>query len=113
MGYFTSRNLVLLALVQIVVLVAAILGASAAHKWHTTFRAFEPAWTQILMGYGWLGLLLPVAWLTLALCAFADKRMSENARFWAVYSGFLLLILFLVAAWLGAIWPLLRLMGVG
>ena len=112
MGYFTSRNLVLLALAQIGILVAAVLGASAAHKWHTTFGTAESSWSRALMGYGWLGLLLPVAWLAMAACVFANKRSSEDARFWAVYTGFLLLILFIGAAFVGAAWPLLRMMGV-
>jgi TRAP-type C4-dicarboxylate transport system permease small subunit len=81
-SYFTSRNLTLLALAQLVVLVSAILGASAAHKWHTTVRTFtgEPWSTGLLMSYGWLGLAIPVAWLTLTLWVLRNDRATDELK---------------------------------
>jgi hypothetical protein len=112
MSQFSSRNLVLLALAQIGILVAAVLGASAAHKWYTTVRTpfFEPWVSRILMGYGWLGLTLPVAWLALTLYVLRSERATDRAKVSAVLMGFLLLAIFSGAAWLGAASLLLRMM---
>src|SRR5262245_9115282 len=113
-SYFTSRNLTLLALAQIVVLVAAILGASVAHKWHTTLRVAGEAWsTGLLMSYGWLGLAIPVAWLALTLWVLHHRRATDEVKVAAVLVGLLLLVIFLAAAWYGAASPLLGMMGIG
>jgi hypothetical protein len=109
--YFTSRNLVILSLAQFGVIVAAILGASAAHKWYTIFRAPEPLVCQVLMSYGWLALALPVIWLWLTVGVFGDQRFSDEARLGMLLAGFALLALFCIIAWCGAAYPLLRLMG--
>jgi hypothetical protein len=65
------------------------------------------------MGYGWLGLAIPVAWLVLTLCVMRSERAPDEARIGVVLLGLLLLALFIAAACHGAAFPLFRMMGGG
>jgi len=60
--YFTTRNTVILALVQVGVIVLGVLAAGAAHKWYTTFNMRLPSSTILVAEYGFLALVLPLAW---------------------------------------------------
>ena len=42
MNFFTTRNLVILALVQIGVVTAGVLAAGASAKWYDTFQGHGP-----------------------------------------------------------------------
>lgn len=113
MSHFNSRNLILLALAQLGVIVAAVLGASVVHKWYSTLSTVlvQPWSSHALMAYGWLGLLLPVVWLALTLHVFKSDRATERDRICAVLAGLLLLALCLGAAWHGAVSPMMQMMG--
>jgi hypothetical protein len=111
--YFTVRNLVILALVQVGIVGAGVLGAGAAHKWYTELPNIIPVPLpcRLLAEFGWLGLVLPVAWLSVAVWVFARPSATERARVIAVATGFLLVILLLLACWFGAVSPWFRLLG--
>jgi uncharacterized membrane protein YdcZ (DUF606 family) len=111
MGYFTKRNMVIVALFQVGVIVAGVLAAGATHKWHTTFNARLPQATTVLAEYGFVALVLPVAWVTAALTL---PRRSEDpgaAAVVAFASGIVVLLVLLVVVGHAAIRPWLRLVG--
>jgi hypothetical protein len=113
MERITARNLVLLALTQIGVLVAAVLGAGAAHKWYTALPNIIPVprACELLVEYGWLGLPVPAIWLGVALRLLTNRHVTDGAKLCAVLSGALLVALGLALAWYGAVWPWWRLVG--
>lgn len=65
------------------------------------------------MSYGWLGLAIPVAWLTATLCVMSHERATAALKVAIIVAGLLLLVVFLAAAWHGAASPLLRMMSGG
>jgi len=110
-AFFTLRNVVILALAQTGVLVAAILGAGIAHKYlkATQFRGSGPPLSITLIAYGWLGLALPFAWFCLGLYVLRnEERVSDRVKLCILGAGFLLLAAFLVTAWRGVASPLLE-----
>jgi hypothetical protein len=111
MGYFTARNIAILALIQVGVIVVGVLAAMVTLKWRSTFSASSGSWTNTLAGYGWLAILLPAAWATLALCILAREESSSHARVLVVLGGFLLLVALLWITWMAAIREWLALVG--
>lgn len=112
MDYFTSRNLVILALLQVGILVASVLGAGVTYKWYHNDASglFAVPWLcRCLMEFGWLGLVLPPAWLMATLWLLGRPHTSMRVPLCAVAAGFLLTILFLLLGWFGAVQPWLRL----
>jgi hypothetical protein len=63
--------------------------------------------------YGFLALVLPVAWAVLALSALCRRDPSERNGWLVVTTGIALLLLCLYGAWYAAAGPLLRLLGCG
>jgi hypothetical protein len=112
MDYFTTRNTVILALVQVGVIVLGVLGAGAAHKWSTTFNIRLPSSTIFVAEYGFLALVLPVAWVTVALLSMRRDAESENAKPLVFYSGILLLLVLLLTVGCAGVRPLAWLLGV-
>jgi hypothetical protein len=108
--YFTVRNTVILALVQVGVIVAGVLGAGAAHKWYAPMGVRVPALTTFVADYGFLALGLPVAWVTVALLVLKHEPESAAPAWLVVASGLLLLVLLLIGVWQASGVPLLRLM---
>jgi hypothetical protein len=109
--HFTLRNTTIMALAQIAVIVAGVLGAGATHKWYATFGLRPPPFTALFSEYGFLALVLPVAWAALALQALWQGEKVEAFRWLAVSSGALLMLLLLLGSWYAAASPLLRLIG--
>jgi hypothetical protein len=111
--YYTTRNLVILALTQAGTLVASVLAAGAAYKWHTQLPTREPPPLpcRLLSDFGWLGLILPVVWFVVAYWVFLRRGESAPARIGAVAAGVVLVALFLLAGWFGAVSPWARLTG--
>src|SRR5689334_10213544 len=107
--YFTIRNTAILALVQIGVIVAGVLGAGACHKWYTTFGLRTPAATALVCEYGFVALVLPVVWIVVALEALR-REDAEEFRVAAFCAGILLLVLLVVGVIHTAAQPLLRLL---
>ena len=109
--YFTVRNTVILALVQVGVIVAGVLAAGACQKWCATLAFPVRRPTALLAEYGFLALALPVAWAAAAL--YVQRRSEEPgaAAATAFLAGLLLLALLLLGVGHAAVAPLLRLMG--
>jgi hypothetical protein len=111
MEFFTVRNTVLVALAQVGVIVAGVLGAGACHKWFTTFNLRPPPVTTLLADYGYVALLLPLAWVGAALWLPRRSDEPEDARRLALFCGILLLLLLLLAVGYAAVSPFFRLIG--
>lgn len=115
MDYFTTRNLVILALLQLGILVASVLGAGVAHKWYIELANIwggiipVPWPCRLLTEFGWLGLALPPAWLTVTIWLLVRPDTSARVRVGAVTAGAFLTILFLLLGWFGAARPWLEL----
>ncbi|HWG46515.1 MAG TPA: hypothetical protein VN688_27380 [Gemmataceae bacterium] len=109
--FFTVRNIVILALIQVGVIVAGVLGAGACHKWYTTFNLLPPLETRLVSEYGFVALLLPVVWAAIALRAVRCEDESANLRWYAGLGGVVLLFLLLVGAGYVGLQPLGRLLG--
>ena len=112
MEYFTTRNTVILALVQVGVVVLGVLAAGASCKWSTTFNMRLPSSTILVAEYGFLALVLPLAWVTVALLTMRRGAESENAKPLVFYSGILLLLVLLLSVGCAGVRPLAWLLGV-
>jgi hypothetical protein len=99
MSYFTTRNVVILALVQIGVCTLGVLAAAVSLKWHADFRMAQPTGLRYVAGYGWFALLLPVAWAAITLHLLRREEGSEGAKVLAVLSGVLLLAALVLVLW--------------
>lgn len=110
MEYFTTRNTVIVALAQVGVIVAGVLAAGAAHKWYAVPGVKLPSSTVLLAEYGYIALVLPVAWATVALLIMRQNYDSEAPRWLAFFSGIVVVLLLLFGVWQAAARPLLRVM---
>src|SRR5262249_15489782 len=77
--YFTVRNTVILALVQVGVIVAGVLAARACQKWSATLAFPVRRPTALLAEYGFLALALPLAWAAAAL--YVQRRPRRPPSF--------------------------------
>jgi hypothetical protein len=109
--YFTLRNTVILALVQVGTVVAGVLAAGAAHKWYTTAGVRPPRSTTLVAEQGHLALSLPVAWAAVALAVLRREDDYEAPRLVVFSSGVLVLLLLLLGVLHSSAGPLLRLLG--
>ena len=109
MGYFTVRNTTIMALVQVGLIVAGVLGAGAAHKRYTMGGVSPPRSMALLSERGYFALILPLIWVGLAIVAFRRSQEDEFYPLLAVCSGILLILLFLIGFWFGAAAPMIRL----
>jgi hypothetical protein len=110
MNFFTTRNTVLLALVQIIVIVFSVLMAGACLKWYSTFISMEipitsPWATSVFAEYGFLALLLPVIWVVIALRTLQRDEEAQVPRLLVFLSGIILLLVLLIGAWYAAARP--------
>jgi hypothetical protein len=110
MEYFTTRNTVIAALVQVGVIVGGVLAAGACIKWYSTFGLTPFRSTTLLAEYGLLALVLPLVWVTIALRAQQRSHRDEEPSIIAFLLGILLLLLLLGAVWYSAARPLFRLL---
>jgi hypothetical protein len=110
MEFFTKRNMVILALVQVGVVVLGSLAAGASHKWYTTFNMKLPSGTELLADYGFFGLAVPLIWVTWALLTLLRAEDPDALLPPVIYSGlFVLLVLLWVVLYAG-VGPLFRLL---
>jgi hypothetical protein len=110
MGYFTLRNTTLLALVQIGVIVAGVLTSGAAYQLSKQADLAPPRSVVVVSEYGWLALLIPLAWIIVTL---ELQRRAEDegvAALIAYLSGLLVLLLLLVSVSYLVIGPGFRLL---
>jgi hypothetical protein len=109
--YFTLRNTAIMGLVQVGVIVAGVLAAGACHKWYTTLGLRPPSSTALLAEYGFLALVLPVVWVTMAVQALRRTTDPGALQWLAFSSGFVLVLLLLLVIGHAAVQPFLRLLG--
>lgn len=112
MEYFTTRNSVILALVQIGVIVTGVLGAGVTHQFYAQTSIRPPDSAYYMVVYGWLTLAVPIAWVTATLWI-QRSEASEPSKAAIFWSGVLFLLLLLLGVWYGAAKPFLRLAGGG
>ena len=94
MNYFTTRNTVILGLVQVGIIVLGVLAAGTVCKWHTTFNMTRPlAATIYFADYGFLVLALPLAWVTMALLMQRQKANTEEANSLLAFSSGIVVLL--------------------
>ncbi len=109
MNFFTARNLVILALVQMGVVTAGILAAGAYVKWMTEFHLCGPLRElELICDFGWIALALPILWSSVALWEFRRETDDDSRKMAVVLAGWLLLGLLLFASWYYSVGPWLR-----
>ena len=110
MNFFTTRNLVILALTQIGAITAGVLAAGTSVKWITMFNMCGPLRElELICDFGWLALALPIIWVTFALWEFRKEREDDGRKTTYVLLGVLLLALLIFGSWHWAVGPWLRL----
>jgi len=100
------KNAARLGLFQVCLVVGGVLGATATLRlWNEFGRQGIPWYTEYLRDFGFWLLLLPVAWIALAMVL----RQRDGGEVWAYFSGWAV-IFSLLAFVLGAnVFPWLRL----
>jgi hypothetical protein len=111
MNFFTTRNLVILALTQTGVIVAGILAAGACHRWYSQSAFAPPSGVTILSEYGFLALAFPLAWIVAALAIRQRHPETAVAGVVVFLAGFFLVLLLLLGIWYAVVHPWLRLLG--
>lgn len=84
---FTTRNAVLVALMQVGVIFAAVLGSGLAVRLHESGGEAAPALPGWIARYGLLLAAVPLAWLYLALRLRRDPETSDAKKAWAFIAG--------------------------
>jgi hypothetical protein len=109
--YFTVRNTVILALAQVGVIVAGVLGGGATVKWYATMQVRPPAAAALVAEHGHFALALPLFWAGVALYFLHRERGDEDVGWLVFLSGLALLLLLVVVAGYCVAAPFLRLFG--
>ena len=111
MNFYTTRNLVILALVQIIVITLGVLAAGTCVKCMTQFNMVgSRRELEFICDFGWLALALPIAWVALALWEFRRDTGDDGRKLWYVLAGVLLLAMLIYGSWHYAISPWVRMM---
>ena len=84
---FTTRNAVLVALIQVGVIFAAVLGAGLAVRLYESGDATAPAMAVWIARCGLLLAAVPLAWLYLALRLRRNPETSDARKAWAFMVG--------------------------
>jgi len=87
---YTTRNTVLIALMQVVVIVFGVLGAAVGRKVGT--GAVMPLPTLILYQVGMLGFLIPMVWSVVTVVVLRHPRISDGVKGLVFWLGVLLLL---------------------
>jgi hypothetical protein len=111
MDFFTTRNVVIVALSQTGVIVIGVLAAGTACRWHTEFNAMPPRAATLMAEYGFLALAVPVVWVIVAMRAKGRNNWPEDTQMFVLYSGLFLLLLLLFFAVYAGVLPWCRLVG--
>jgi hypothetical protein len=110
---FTIRNTVMLAIMQIGVIVAGVLGAGLCHKAWISMGVVMPQPVALLYQFGIAGFLIPLAWSAFALILFHCPKMPDETKDSLFAFGILVLIALAVfvlyadvTPWLNISWGL-------
>ena len=107
----TTKNFVLLALMQVGVVVIGILAAATTGKVLSSANAFPSEWTTRFVDFGILLLVLPPLWIWVVMKIHQSSKCSEKRRRLAFLSGVLLLSMLLYLNWVTSIQPFLQVCG--
>ena len=114
MNFFTVRNTVILALVQIGVIALGVLAAGASWKWMDQFNMCGPLRElQFICDFGWIALALPLIWVTLTLWELRKESEDDTRKTILVFAGWLLLAVLIFGSWHYALSPWVRLFRCG
>ena len=114
MNFYTTRNLVILALVQIIVITLGVLAAGTCWKCMTQFNMVGPLRElELICDFGWLAFALPIIWVTLALWEFRRETEDDTRKVAHILAGVLLVVLLIYGSWHYAISPWVRMMSWG
>ncbi len=86
------RNIVVLAVMQVGVIVAGVLGAGICYKVWTTDNLVLPLPVSMLCHYGVLWLLLPLAWGAGTVILQLRPKIADDVKVLAFLFGVLILI---------------------
>ncbi len=99
MEYYTARNTVILALAQVGVITIGVLSAGAAFKVSTVSGLPASSSIEFASDYGWLFLIAPLIWVIYAYRVLQREEASSQARFLAVSSGIVILVVLIITGW--------------
>jgi hypothetical protein len=106
-------NIAIVGLLQVGVIVSATLGAGSVYKMSTTFGFRIPAATQFAADYGFVVLLVPMLWITVAMALQSRDEHGDAPEAMTFVSGVGVLLLLLVGAFVAAVIPLFRILSPG
>jgi hypothetical protein len=96
----TTRNLVIVALLQVGVIVGGVLAAVTSRRWHAVLGHLPPSQAAaFLADYGFLLLVVPAVWIALALWVRTrsdDAQGPSRIAFWTGIGILALLVIFVV-----------------
>ena len=108
MDFFSKKNAVLLALVQVVFIALGVLSAGCCHKWYVTCSLRPPVETVVWADFGPLTLIVPLAWVFTALRVQQRNDDTRGLMFLIYLVGIFVLLLSLFMTWEAAVRPWLR-----
>jgi len=86
------KNIVIVALLQVGVIVFGVLAAGIAHKESEINGLIMPSSTTMLYGYGFMGLLVPLAWGAGVVVLQLRANVSDDIRTLMLWLGILVLL---------------------
>ena len=104
----TIRNTVVVAIMQVGVIVAGVLAAGICHRMSVSSNTTMPFLALALYGYGIVGLLIPLAWVTGAVVLQLRANISDGVKVLMFWLGILLLISLAIFVFCVDAPPLLR-----
>ena len=105
----TYKNITYLGLIQVGVVVAGVLGAGVTFKYFDTFGMSMHQATRLAVGPGFLALVVPVLWITVALVVQYRDQTGDAPEVVTYMSGVVVLVLLLIGAFQAAALPWVRL----
>lgn len=101
-------NIAIVGLLQIGTIVAGVLAAGAAYKVWSISGLPHDRGVLFASEYGFLFLAVPLIWITVAMVLQGRDNVSDWPEVLTFYSGVLVLVALLIAAWKLAFSPMFR-----
>jgi uncharacterized membrane protein len=86
------QNIVRVALLQIGVIVAGVLGAGICHKISSLTERPMPVLPSVLYSYGAFGFIIPIVWVILALIICSREDASDTTKALIFWLGVLMVV---------------------
>lgn len=107
---FTIRNAALVAIMQVGVIVAGVLGAGLCHKAWSSSGMPMPLPVELLVNYGVFGFSIPLGWAACALSLRSRPEISDDVKNLVFWLGVLLLIALVISVLYADVTPWFRVM---